>query len=249
MFTPLMVAYQFFYQLIFGPMLIITLALCLILRLKFPSYKAEIGWTLLFVGILEALMTFMVVFLWGLVIALFTLAIGAAVVTNSRKHGPQTQCSPKKLQLTNVLYVALIAVIIVSAFVFSLRVTNLVHEQWPESYHGGSTSNLALRGIITDVKLNYEVNTGYSYHIFPAILTLDVANFVWGSDIYNQTDSARYWENQNIVIYFEKSTIPKLSVGQQIEVKGYYTPWIEDSLYSNKLVVSPVISQSGIHPL
>jgi hypothetical protein len=102
---------------------------------------------------------------------------------------------------------------------------------------------------VTEIALNYEVNTGYSYHIFPAYITINVTEFVWGEEfLQNQTSSSDYWQHQgSVVIYFEKTDVPKLEVGQRIEVNGFMAPWIEDSLYSGKLVVASQINGSYIN--
>ena len=141
--------------------------------------------------------------------------------------------------------------ILASALLISARATNLIREDYLETYHGGNTPNLTLRGTINSVALNYEVNTGYSYHIFPAYLTFNVTDVVSSSPPWeNQTSTLDYLRHQgSIVIYFEKTDVPNLTVGQQVEVSGYYCPWREDSLYSNKLVVSPSINGSYLNPL
>jgi len=78
-----------------------------------------------------------------------------------------------------------------------------------------------------------------------------VTEFVWGGGMWNnQTTSADYWLNQGIAqVYYDKSDVSKLAVGQTVEFKGYYCPWMEDSLYSGLLVVDPKITDSYINPL
>ena len=60
--------------------------------------------------------------------------------------------------------------------------------------------------------------------------------------------SADYWLNAGSVkVYYDWNDASKLAVGQTVEVKGYYCPWTEDSLYSGKLVVDPAITDSYIN--
>ena len=260
MLTPLMVIYEYPYKLVLGPSLVIFLAINLALLLKYPSLKSKISGILILIGLAEALATMSLAFLWGFIIGLATLIIGiligifALLASNpsSSRLWAKMHLNQKTRMLRKVVYVFLAIVIIASALLISIRATtNIIHEQHLENFHGGSSPNLTLRGIIASIALNYEVNTGYSYHIFPAYLTLNVTTVVWSSEPWeNQTSTAEYLRNQgNVIIYFEKTDVPTLTVGQQVEVSGYYCQWLEDSLYSNKLVVSPSISESYVKAL
>jgi hypothetical protein len=249
----LMVAYEYPHKLILAPALIIILAATITLIVKHPSSKRTVGGFLILVGGGEALGTLNIMFLGGFLIGLATLIIGVIIFAFTFPSLAKERFNRLKIgTLRKSIFAVLAIVIAVSALVLSIRATtNLLREQHLENYPGSSSPNLALRGVITGISLNYEVNTGYSYHIFPACITLNVTEFVWGSNMWeNQTSAADYWLNHqgSTVIYYEKTDVSKLAVGQQAEFKGYHCPWIEDSLYSNMLVVEPSINDSYINP-
>jgi hypothetical protein len=92
---------------------------------------------------------------------------------------------------------------------------------------------------------------GYFYHVFQAKVALNVTEFIWAGKMYsNETASADYWLKQGTVhVYYDKTDASKLVAGQTAEFNGYYCPWLEDSLYSGKLVVDPKINGSYLNPL
>ena len=151
----------------------------------------------------------------------------------------QNQPRDKYQSLRRSVYVLLAAVIVASGSVIFLRETNVVHEQILATYDGGCTPNLILRGMITEVRLNYEVNNDYFYHIFPAYIVINDTEFVWGSG-YTSAPAA------TVVVYHEKTDVPSLTVGQRVEVCGYFNPPREDSFYEGKLSVTPSISGSYV---
>jgi hypothetical protein len=206
---------------------------------------------LVLTGICEALATLPLAFVSGFFIGLATIIAGIIVIAFKIPWQSKNLFNQRKtLVLRKSIYVILAVVVASSALLITIRATtNLIHEQWLENYPGGGTPNLTLRGVVTEIALNYEVNTGYSYHIFPAYITINVTEFVWGEEFWqNQTSSSDYWQHQgSVVIYFEKTDVPKLEVGQRIEVNGFMAPWIEDSLYSGKLVVASQINGSYIN--
>jgi hypothetical protein len=180
------------------------------------------------------------------IIGLGLLVSGAVVGASALQPWSKMRINQRKTGLLKKsIFVVLAAAIALSASLIAIRATtNIIHEQRLENYNGGNTPNLTLRGVLAGILLNYEVNTGYSYHIFPAYITLNVTELVWDGSWLNQTVTSEYWQHQQIVIYFEKTDIPKITVGQPIEVSGYLYPWLEDSLYSGKLVVSAQINGS-----
>ena len=218
------------------------------------SRRAKLGVVLLAVGaavILAAIYANFVglAFFVGASIFFAGIAVGVAALP----FWTQNQLKENRhYTLRKIVYASLAMVIVVSGSVIFVRATNVVHEQFLETYSGGSTPNLTLRGVITEVRFNYEVNNGYSYHIFPAYVVMDVKEFVWGTGFWeNQTAARDYWLNEakTAVVYYEKTDVPDLTVGQRIEVNGYYNIWTEDSLYSEKLVVAPNINGSYVTPL
>jgi hypothetical protein len=179
----------------------------------------------------------------GVFLGSITLLAGVSVGVAALPFWAQNQVKENKHRaLRKAVYVLLAIVIVASGSVIFMRVTNVVHEQILATYNGGSTPNLILRGVITEVRFNYEVNDGYFYHIFPAYIVMNVTEFVWGSG-YTSTPY------ETIVVYYEKMDVPSLAVGQQVEVCGYFNPWREDSFYNDKLSVAPSISGSYVKPL
>ena len=81
-------------------------------------------------------------------------------------------------------------------------------------------------------------------------MTLNVTEVVWGSwgsiPFQNQTNAESYWLNKTTVIYYEKAEVPTLTVGSHVEVSGYYCMPLEDSLYSDRVVVSANMSEGYI---
>ncbi len=355
---PLAVAYNFPYQLIVGPALVIVLATVLLLLLRFPSAKSKASAFLVFAGLIEVVGTLMVAFLWGFLFSIFTLVIGivlgASTVTWNKKSFSKpvlpialillgavslaaairtsffpifrvglsslivglvlgsvqlamsvknptlkkeidvvlilvavlvtTLVTPmafawglifglsilatgiliglsalypwlkvrltegRKHTLKKAIYTLLALVIVVSASLIMIRAsTNLIHEQWLENGPRGVTPNLTIRGTVASVAFNVEVNTGYSYHIFPAIITLDNMELVAKSDnLPAPIVPDQLLIGGSMTVYIEGDNIAPLRVGSVVEAKGYWTPWMEDSLYSGKFVVGPAIFGSYI---
>ena len=164
MFTPMAVAYQFPFKFILGPALIIILAAIMILLVKYPSSKKKIGGILALVGICEALATLPIAFLWGFFIGLATIVVGIIIfVFKIPGRSVNFFNKRKSLLLRKTIYVILAVVVALSALLITIRATtNLIREQWLENFQYSSTPNLTLRGVVTGIALNYEVNTGYS---------------------------------------------------------------------------------------
>ena len=142
-------------------------------------------------------------------------------------------------------------VVLASAVLISVRATNIIREEYYETFTSATAPNLTLKATITSVAYNYEVNTGYSYHVFPAYLTVTVTEVVWGSGPWaNTTDATEHLQYLgSLTVCYDKTDVPNLSVGQQVEVSGYYSHWIEDSMYSGKFIVADNISGSYLKVL
>lgn len=211
--------------------------------------RAQIGVVLMAVGACLILLASAGAQFGGLAfLGIFPLLAGISVGVAALPFWTQNQLKENKHPaLRKAVYILLAIVIVASGSVIFVRVTNVVHEQILATYNGGSTPNLTLRGVITEVRLNYEVNDGYYYHIFPAYIVMNITEFVWSNEIWPTSD---YWQQQgSVVIYFEKTVVPNLAVGQGVEVCGYYNTWREDSFYNDKLSVTPSISESYVKPL
>ena len=61
--------------------------------------------------------------------------------------------------LRKTSYALLAIVIIASSSLIYMRATNVLHEEWLADYYGSDSPNVALRGELTGVALNHEVNT------------------------------------------------------------------------------------------
>lgn len=254
MLTAFVVAYEFPHKLIVAPIYILILAIALMILLKKSSLKGQIGGFLFIAGIGEILLLSVWTFLEGFFLGLVTGIIGFVIILLRHQGFLENRLKlPKAGILKKIAYAGLAVVIVSSGLVLSVRATtNLLREDHLANYHESSSSNLSFRGVITDISLNYEEQIpGYVYHVFQARVALNVTEFVWGGGMWNnQTTSADYWLNQGIAqVYYDKSDVSKLAVGQTVEFKGYYCPWMEDSLYSGLLVVDPKITDSYINPL
>jgi hypothetical protein len=160
---------------------------------------------------------------------------------------PKVHLSQSRTRVINrAAYVLLTVVIVASSLIIAVRATGGVREDYLENFYGAPSPNLTVKGTLNSVALNYEVNIGYNYHIFPAYLSVNVTEVVWGGHLWvNQTTTAEYLQHRgNLIVYFENNDVPILVVGQQVEISGYYSSWREDSLYSNTLVVSSNVNGS-----
>jgi hypothetical protein len=154
------------------------------------------------------------------------------------------------------VYVLLAVVIFSSALVLSLRTTRALREELYDDWRYETAADMTVRGFVTGIYLNHEVNNhDYSYHIFPALIILNVTEVVtvgqsgW-NPWTNLTEAKRYWINQNMAIGYDKPDVPSLIVGQRVEASGYFDTPIEDSWsYSHKLVIAVEIDDSYIKPL
>ena len=256
MFTALLVAFNP-YKFVFGPVSIIILAVALIVLLKFPWLKGRVSASLIVAGFFEMVLPpwSLIMFPWGFALALTTLIIGAvlglfALITNSApiRVLPKQSLTPKTRRLLRkALFSVAIIAVLASAVLISARATNLIREDTAVNFNGQADVNLVINGTVSSVALNHEVGNGYSYHVFPAYITMQITNIV---SSYNSSGDPIYSLPQGqLVVYYEKNDCPPLSVGQQVEVSGHYRPWIEDMLYSNMLLVSSSVNGSYLKAL
>lgn len=186
---------------------------------------------------------------WSLLISGLIIGAMAFVGWIKKNFNEKTRRITKK-----VFYGLIIGLIAFSSAIICLRITNTIHAQWFEDYPSYDNSvNLTIRGKVNEIHYNYEINTGYSYHIFPAYIILNITEFVWAGNMTNyqwdkevfanQTFAAEYWLSYGtITITFDKDNPPKVSINQKIEVSGHYCIWMEDSIYSEKLIITPEIN-------
>jgi hypothetical protein len=231
------------YQLALGPALVIVLVVAVALALRFPLKKKAVGSFLSIFGLGSMVVTLFLAFLWGFFLGLAILGAGIAlrsVGINSRR-------------IKRSLYVCFACVIIACSLLITIRLTGVVHEEWLETYNVnffGDAPNVVVRGSVISAAYNYEVNTGYSYHIFPACVSLHVTEVIWSNSSSPMGNFNSYvLEQKELIVYYEKPDAPALTAGQIVEVKGIYCPGLEDSLYIDVLVVSPLINGSYLNSL
>ncbi len=189
------------------------------------------------------------VFVWG---GLTAVVCGCVLGTELLASFVKRQLRMKNPSLlSKSAYVVLAVVILVSGLLISLRATDVVHEQRLEAWKESGV-NLTVQGVILDSKANYEVNTGYSYHVFPAYFTLNVTRVLWvgaGESEDNLTSAVAFWSNRTVVVACDKSVPQGLAIGQTVEVNGWHCIWLEDSIYSGTLIVAPSIGESYLRLL
>jgi len=152
-------------------------------------------------------------------------------------------------RLRKSLYALLAIVILSSTIVFSLRATHVLREELYDNWSYETTADTTVRGVITGIYLNYEVNSyNYSYHIFPALIIVNVTEVVKVEESWmNLTERSEQWINENMTVAYDKLDVPNLTVGQNVEANGYYDQPVEDTWsYSNKLVIATDIDDSYV---
>jgi hypothetical protein len=154
-------------------------------------------------------------------------------------------------RLKRSVYAISVIVILSSAFVFSLRATNVLREELYDNWNYATAPDVTVRGVVMEIDLNQEVNNhGYSYHIFPALIVMNVTEVIDAEGGWNLTERRQYWVNEKMTIAYDKPDVPSLSVGQRVEAKGYYDlPPEDETSYSYKLVVAEKIDDSYIKSL
>ncbi|MCW3994806.1 MAG: hypothetical protein NWE98_01490 [Candidatus Bathyarchaeota archaeon] len=229
-------------------------------KVKFSSLRlmlwlSLISFLLIIVPLFLRLTSGFFVLAYLAIMGALTLGIVVASIANSKftlQHMEKWHANLEKTwRLKRALYIFLIAVIIVSSLLISVRATGVVREEYLENFNYVGEPNLTIVGTINSVSYNHEVNTGYSYHIFPAYITLKMQSIVWSSnELSNQTFACDYLsQKKELTVYYEKTDVPSLTVGQQVQVCGYYRMWFEDSIYSDVLVVSPNVNGSYVNIL
>lgn len=155
-------------------------------------------------------------------------------------------------RLKRVSYVLLALLILSATVVFSLRATHVLREELYDAWTYATVADTTVRGVITGVYQNIEVdNDDYSYHVFPALIIVNVTEVI-KADLWsmNLIETRERWMNQNMTVAYNKPDVPSLNVGERVEVRGYYDLPVEDSWsYSNKLVIAAEIDGSQVTSL
>jgi hypothetical protein len=143
--------------------------------------------------------------------------------------------------------VFLAALILVSSLLISVRAFNIVREEHQIDIMNTSP-NLQVKGTVTSVAFNHEVDLAYLYHVFPVYLTVNVAEVISSSGLLgNQSSAFEYLQRRgNLTVGSDKAA--SYVVGEQVEVNGYLSHWHEDDLFDNMRLVSDVVNGSYIQP-
>ena len=218
--------------------------------------KATIGFALAAAGLAVSLIALFtgysaLAFFVGLALTFTGVSVGVSGLTywNKKRSGGNSV-----LKMKRVLYALLAILILSSALVFTLRTTRVLREELYDDWTWTRTADTTVRGFVTGIYFNHEINNqGYSYHIFPAIIILNVTEVTEvGIDEswLNMTEVSERWLNENLTIAYDKPDVPSLKIGQRIEASGYFEVPVEDpSAYSHKLIVDSEIVDSYVKPL
>ena len=223
------------------------------LRLHSSSLKAKLAVLLIALGIVEVFVIAMRSFEWSLVFGSATLLWGIVMGGSVLLPWARRHLSQQKTRILRIgIYISLAMVICGSASVMALRATNVLREELYYDWTLTTTASTAVRGVVTGIYLNYEVNDGgYSYHIFPALIVVNVTEVVKvGESWMSLTELSEHWVNENMTIAYDKPDVPDLSVGQWVEASGFFEVPPEDwSYYSYKLVIAAEIDGSYVKSL
>ncbi|MEM2991447.1 MAG: hypothetical protein QXQ02_09750 [Halobacteria archaeon] len=161
---------------------------------------------------------------------------------------------PKTRRLFLIIGAIAILLITIGLILNSMQKKNeLKVENWDER-SPYNVSDLTIQGIVYDVKTNFKIEGHYTYHVFPALIYVNITQVVWASDqlmsemgiIELKNDT---WHQQKtIVIAYDKPDAIQISKGQLIEASGCYYR-LSISVYALKLVVAQSVNGSYVKPL
>jgi hypothetical protein len=216
--------------------------------------RAKIGFASTVVGVVVILIAVFTNFLaLAFFVGLFVVFTGVSVGVSGLPYWIGKHSSGNTVRrLRKSIYALLAIVIFSSALVFSLRTTHALREEILDDWRRETAADTKVRGVITEIYLNHEVNNhDYSYHIFPALIIVNVTEVLKAGTFWsNLTEANEYWVNQNMSIGYDKPDVLGLVAGQRVEASGYFDVPIEDTWsYSLKLVIATEIDDSYIKPL
>jgi hypothetical protein len=216
--------------------------------------RAKIGLVLAAVGFVVILISLYInspalANLVGLEVMLSGISVGVSGLPywTQRHSGGNTVRSLRK-----ILYGLLVFVIFSSALVFSLRATHVLREELLLDWSYKTTADTTVRGVVTGIYLNHEVNTyGISYHIFPALIIVNVTEVVQVGKTWEGTRTLTEGElPENMTVAYDKPDVPSVTVGQRVEASGVFDMPAEDEWpYSWKLVIATEIDGSYVRSL
>jgi len=216
-------------------------------RAKIGLVSAAVGFVVILISMYTNFLA--LAFFVGLEVMFSGISVGVSGLpywTQKRSGGNAIR------RLRKSLYALLAVVVFSSALVFSLRATHALREELYNDWSLKTTADATVRGVVTGIYLNYEVNCyGYSYHVFPALIIVNVTEVVKvGESWMDLTEESEHWVNENMTVAYDKPDVPSVTVGQRVEASGYFDMPIEDTWsYSYKLVIAAEIAGSYVASL
>jgi len=160
-----------------------------------------------------------------------------------------------KSRLLFLIIVVMAILTITAGFVFNLmqKKNELKVENWDEE-NPPCDADLTIQGIVYEVKNNARIEGDYTYHVFPALIYVNISQVVWASEQLMSEMGIRELQNDTwhqkdtIVIAYDKPDVIQISKGQLIESSGCYYR-ISNSVYALKLVIAEGVNGSYVVPL
>lgn len=153
--------------------------------------------------------------------------------------------SGKKLVLVAIVAVAVVFLAyLVVAYSYILEDLRFPGRPTSVGWNTRTDPNVKVRGTIEELKLNYRIGDGLSFHRFPAYMLLNNSVTLWTSE-----DA---WNNRTLVRVgydYTEVAVHNLSAGVTVEVEGYWLPLIDHSPYVGMIIVGPLIYGSYVKPL
>ena len=160
--------------------------------------------------------------------------------------------SKQERRKRNWVLTAFFTLIIVITVVVSVGIYRYLNPLSPENWTRTVDSNLTVQGIIIKIELNHKSEGFTTYHIFPAVIVINITQVVRVDEDF-QTENIQ-WDNTTwngspiLTIAYDQPYSLNLQIGQLIECRGYYIS-ITDSAYSFKVIISSYIHESYLRTL
>lgn len=157
--------------------------------------------------------------------------------------------SKQERQKRDWILVAFLTLILIIIVVVSASIYRYLNPLIPENWTREVDSNLTVQGIITKIELNHKSEGFTTYHMFPAVVVINITQVVRVDEDF-QTENIRWnnttWNGSPILtIAYDQPYSLNLQIGRLIECRGYYVS-VTDSAYSFKLIISPHNNESYI---
>ncbi|MGB9853660.1 MAG: hypothetical protein ACPLRY_02490 [Candidatus Bathyarchaeales archaeon] len=160
--------------------------------------------------------------------------------------------SKQEKRKRNWILMVLFTIILIITITVSIGIYRYLNPLSPENWTRTADSNLTVQGIITKIELNHKSEGFSTYHVFPAVIVINITQVVRVDEDF-QTENIQ-WDNTTwnsfptLTIAYDQPYLLNLQTGQLIECRGRYIS-ITDSAYSFKVIVSSYIQESYIRML